>query len=809
MKKKLIFLAFLAFFICFSCFAAGSYEGWLYNSRNFNFDGVLYKVLISSGGNTIIFSSDTTFSVNIGECYLKDYTKFCYNLSSYDRELEDFKAYVHIYNTLPNIEISRNANNNILEVGETATFTTILENIGDKEAEGIVFTDEFPLNAEITKVRNAEIKNNAIYWKGDLNPGETRTITYEIKSIGKIDQYTMAFITYFDGFEEKQVFSGQIRLYSTPVLEISLSTDKEGYQINEKIIFTLTLKNNGDRDIDIYDLNLIIPKNVEVAEKDYLFDLLDSNYFWKGKIEPGETMSFVFELRAKNKGISFIILNGNYDYKRTRNNIPNTQHGFFVDNEGIELTSSIASTEFLSSNELKRIYVKARNKNSFSNLNNLNLRITSELPGFENQTYRILWANSTIFLLDRVLRMPEIESEKVYRVRFNLSYDTNEGDTFSEILDRTIVLRPTKKITLEPVFSSYSIKEKEIIEISVKAKNPESKEISSVFVYAEIPGSFTIKGSSSGYFNLDANEEKEVLSFSINPGLVDEDEDRDIIFYAEYIDENKEYRVESIKKIKINRILPDISVEKKVPKPDMHEGEMFFISYTILNQDEYPIHELRLVFSKNQAFDSLNFFEFEKERLNPGESISFEEELRAKKQGTYTLGESILYYKDQHGRSFNKSSNSPNLNIKNNNINGPALFAEQSSLLEVNLEQPLLVKITLTNFGNEPVESMIGDNIETITDSFVYYEEIFFDHIGSFSIPQKQFDYKYLGNNMRAYSNELNVNVKDQETIMEIIEDQDPIINDDEEQLIVAEEKKSFFAGIYNWFKGLFSKKNS
>ena len=90
------------------------------------------------------------------------------------------------------------------------------------------------------------------------------------------------------------------------------------------------------------------------------------------------------------------------------------------------------------------------NQNSFSKIKNLDFRTTTQLPGFNNNTYGSVNINNTIFLLDTELQMPNLESEQSYKLRFNLSYETDDGDKFSEILERTLVVKPLPIITLTP-----------------------------------------------------------------------------------------------------------------------------------------------------------------------------------------------------------------------------------------------------------------------------------------------------------------------------------------------------------------------
>ena len=184
-----------------------AYEGWLFNTKSFSFDNVNYDVLISSNGDLLLLKSDDSRSIVLGECTTTDYRKFCYNVSLFDIDIDDYKGYLYIYYLQPDITITRTVDTNLLEIGEKASFVTTIVNNGDINANDLVFTEDFPDTIEITSVRNAEIVNNSVYWKGDLNKNTSREIRYEVKSLGNVNQYLKASVEYYDGVKTVKEYS--------------------------------------------------------------------------------------------------------------------------------------------------------------------------------------------------------------------------------------------------------------------------------------------------------------------------------------------------------------------------------------------------------------------------------------------------------------------------------------------------------------------------------------------------------------------------------------------------------------------------
>ncbi|MBT4272168.1 hypothetical protein HN789_02220 [archaeon] len=819
MNKNVFWILFFVILASFAGAQTVSFQGWLQNSKSFEFDGTLYRVLISNNGETLILNSEKSLSIGINECYITDFRKFCYNISTYDIDLEDYKAFVYIYYLEPEIEIDRDVDNNIMEYGEEAVFTVILENTGYEDAKNVIFLEDFPENIEIEDVENAKIIGNSVSWEGELKSGETRSIEYTVKAVGKVDKYIKASVSYFDGLEEKEIFSEQIRLYATPVLDYTLETDEEDYELDEEIEFILNLENTGDRDIDVKEFNLIIPKNVEIEKSPSSFKETSKGLTWEGELDSNETKNFVFTLKAKSIGVSFIVANGEYEYKKTKHSISNFQYGFLIYNEGIELSSNLDSVEYVNSNEVKRIYVKVMNQNSFSKIKNLDFRTTTQLPGFNNNTYGSVNINNTIFLLDTELQMPNLESEQSYKLRFNLSYETDDGDKFSEILERTLVVKPLPIITLTPSFSTETPYEEEVITVSLTSKNPSEINYPSISVKSDIPDIFKIRGVTSSYYGLNSSEEREILAFTMIPSLVEYKTFKNISFHATYMHENKEYNVDSVTTLEINPIIPEVSVTKTLSKTTIYNGEIVNVDYSIKNNDENTIYDLVLYLTKDQNFDSLeNVFEYKIDKLDPGETATFDEEkLRLKNIKAKTVSKSILFFKDKNNRLFNKTSDDTTITTLEGKIQGPALYINQSTELEVKVGESILNKVSILNLGSENAKIMIdGESIE-IVDEYSYFEDLIFEEAGDITVPRKTIDYNYLGSDARAYSNELTVKVikgsKNNNDNLEIKTNED---NNSKNETVpennesdVKTEKKSFFGNIFRWIKNLFKKEEN
>ena len=784
-----------------------AYEGWTYNNRYVLFEDINYKIQISKNGNQLLLVGDEGNEIlNLNTCLEKEYWKFCYNLSTYDTDREDYKAYFYIYYIQPDLTITRTVDDNILDLGDTAVFVTTITNKGDTIAKDVVFIDDFPKNAEILSVNNdAEIKNNSVYWKGELKKGESIEFEYKIKSIGNIDQYIKASVEYYDGFKKVEKFSNSIRLYSFSILELSLSADKEDYQIGEEIDFNLLLDNNGDEDTDITDLIINIPESIKVKERSDELEKSGNQYKWSGNLNPGEQKKFKFKLSGTKTGVFFVTANGQYKYKGNRYNIDDKKEGFVTYNEGVEIITSLKDVEYVSSNQLIIIFVKVKNKNSFSKVKDVKLVTTTDIVNIDERRYGSIDSNQTVLLLNNQLRAPQVSEDESYPIAFNVTYKTEDGVEFNSYLKKKIVVKPSQMIKVIPTLSATNVLEDRPISINVALKNPGLTDLEDIFLSATLPKNFSVEGITSGYADLKQDEKKTVISFNLIPGLIEEDTTFKLNFTASYIDQNSDFEVTETRKLNVHRNIPKVSVQKIISESSAHQGELVQVSYKIENKDNTPVYDLVMHATEAQDLDTIDIFSYNIPKLDPGEQITFAaEKIRPKKIGKIDVGRSMLTLKDKYSRTFNIYSGGLTMNIKKAEINGPSVYIEKH--VDNNIIEPgesTLLTINLTNYGVKKAEGNLSDFEEPVQvpiyGNKIFQKNISFNDEGIHTIPVSVYYYNYLDKPVRAYSNEVIITVinktKEQDTV--IIEDTPKV----EEQ---PEAKVSFIQKLLNWFKKLF-----
>ncbi|MEM3374059.1 MAG: hypothetical protein QXE31_02440 [Candidatus Woesearchaeota archaeon] len=832
MKKTRIFLLLILaiYFLTFKSYAQTKiYEGWLYNSNSFKIDDTLYKIYIEEKGKGILlFSDKKTFSVNLNSCEEIDTKVLCYNISSYDSSLKDYKAFITLIEYQPKIEISRKITKNILSFGETALFTVEIKNTGLTDTE-IYYEDQLPENIKIKDVDNCYISNNSIYYKGKLNSNEKLKIQYEIEVVGEVDKYTKAKLIYYESGNKKELFTETIRLYSEPILKIDLIKDKEDYQLDEEMNFSLSLTNKGNSEIRL-NFSLNFPNSVELITDSYKnYDTNDNNLLSETKslslkLEPNETRKINYKIKNKKTGLFFITLEGFYLYKSRNYKLSNQKLGYVVHNEGIEISTSIKDPDYVYSNQNYLLYVKVKNKNSFAKIKNAKLNIISNLINFDTFELKQINPNETAFLINKEIKIPFVENQETYKLKFNLTYKTDEDEFFSEIFEKTIIVKPIEQLTLK-INMPYTAYEENEIEVRVDIKNPGNSLIKDGFIEAIIPSDFKIIGVSSTNFIINKSQELNILNFKIIPNLVESEKIYNITFVLKYSDQNIPYKIEETKQIKVAQKVPEFYIMKyATTKPSV--GEIIDVEYNIENKDQ-SIYDINIIPSENQYIDIVNKFETKINALNPNEKIKLKgEQIILKKSGNFDVGQSLVIYRDSKGRIFNLTSSSMILNVENNsNINSPLIIISKTispKKDKYSYDDEIEIIINLTNLGTKGAKVNLTDeyiNQEIVVpfySSKTISKKIKLNQTGKIKFPQTKIIYEYNHNIIKSFSNNLeiyvdnNSNELNENTHLSEKNNRETYKNESLQEIESVNksknETKNIIIKIFNWFKSLFKR---
>jgi uncharacterized repeat protein (TIGR01451 family) len=801
--------------LCYSSYAKTvAYSNWVYNNKGFSLDGTDYTVLVSEEGDSILLKTSSGIKgIDLNECLELEYKEFCLNDSAYLQEERDYKAHVYVYYLEPKLEISLTASSSSVTLGDKVTFTATIKNTGDLDSSA-TFTSDLPEGLRVLNVKNALQNKNTIYWEGVLKKGESRKITYEILVNGELDKYVKASSIYFDGFKNKEIFSSAVRIYTSSLFTFALTSNKEKFEIGEEAVFFALLKNKGEDKMTVNYLTFAFPGYATVKdnseEKTYL-----NEFTWKGVIEKNSDINITFRLTPDKQQTYLVSAFGQYNYLGKDYSIESKTKEIKSENKDILINvSSLQATTTLKTGEALAVVVKVKNTNSFMNIQKAWLSVKTKIANFENLSYGVIMPNETVLMLNNEIISPDVSADTEFPVVFNVTYQLENGEIFSETLEKKIRVISEKKLEIVPVLSASSVYEEEPLTITVKLKNSGQDVIKDALVKAIIPKEFTIKGATSGYATLSANQEITLFTLNIYPSIIREEKSFILNFTAAYSKEEKDYLVSSEKTVKILPKKPKVSLTKSVSQTSVYQGQVADVTYILYNEDAAPVYDLILIPSRSQEFDTLNKFNYTISRLNPGEKSTFKlEQIRAKRVGTFSTGSSIVFFNDRIGRKFNSSSGIVNIKVTESKINGALPYlVQETSLASAKVGDEIILALNISNLGPETLTGELegfGEMSIPKESKQSFQKKLTPEKEGTLIIPPLVFYYDLFSSKGRAYSNQLEIKVVNNTAAPKTdTKKKEEIVNQSTtgEKPVEEKIKKGFFASIFDWFRNLFKK---
>ncbi len=819
MRKLLLLLLILV--LVNSCYAAMDkvFSDWVYNENTIILDNKEFYFKLGSEGNTVLIRSGDDYDImSLDSCKDFDEKRYiCFNESFYETITDPAnKAYINVYYKKPKLNITRTVDDNILLVGEEATYSVTIYNRGERNVEDVYYLDDFPENVVLKSVSGCSYKGNDVFFKGAIQRGSHKSCSYRITTINPVDVTTIASVSYNNGFEDLINYSSAIRLYSTPVLIINSTVDNKTIQINEKTNVHINISNSGTKTIEITDFIVKIPAGLNVTFAG-ITDLGGGRYRWADALTSNNSKGILFIVEGLRTGNSEILINTDYEIDEEKYNITNYKDNVIVEDLGIELDSSVAANERFDANTEKTLSIMAINKNNYTDLKNLFLQFNSTL--FSSRIYEL----STLGEQERekvgsvTLTLPDVSTTKTYKIKANVTYETLYGDVGSGKLERSFIVEPVEKLVIKKTISPSEVEEFKEVTVTVQVLNDKNVDVENVDVKEIFHNDIIQRGTTSTRIErINESDTVTAYEYTIVAPDVTNDTYYNITTIASYTKDDQEFSYSKDIRFKVKPKKLKIDVTKTVSDTDIHKGEIINVRYSIENTDEEPANNLVLKFADNENFDAINTYEYRLDNLNPDEIITIEEEqIRSKASGSrLVIDGSVLSYQDKNGANFNTTSTSLALRVQDTYMQGPAIMLKKiADRYDINTSEEINVTINVSNIGNEDANILIVDGdrtwnktINAGSKKIISYKTRMYEE-GEISLPKVYAYYDYLGNRYRAVSNLVKVKVtspkiqiEEKQEVEEEIEPE-PIIEEEKQEV---KEEVSFFRRIWYTILNIF-----
>jgi len=680
-----------------------------------------------------------------GSCDQTNVTEICYIESTFDYDREEYKARIKVYSIKAIITVSRSISSTTLYTGETYTVTSTVKNTGDYGTI-INYKDRFPKHIILEECSGCSIINNNVVWEGNLNGDSEHELTYKITPTEKFTQSFSSQVNYFNGIEEIEDYLGKLSLKTEPAISISSKFYRQSEIDNtleevssarlndENIILKITVENkhpNHDIRIDkfsIYtsDNGEIIPKDTHITRGIRKYLKLPSE---GSRISSGSTKTYEFKIIGKrlyNLDIYYDITFRDEDSDEKITNILSEKTSLKLVIKDPIVTSNIENGEEFESGEDYTILVFIQNPNPYIDYTFLNASIETELKDIAGIILDRLNATNRR-LVWKIHLNKIVEKRTKYKFNVKINYTTEFGDNLEKEHKMNIYINPPKPLQITKTLPK-NILEDDKCEVEVKIKNNRKIDLLRIKVIENIPTVFKVTGISANTISLAAGQETTAYTYTIKAPKVKKDSTYTINTTTSYTYNNEQINETIVNKITVTNIKKHkISFSRVLDDEDniVYQNEILPLRYTITNNDDVQIKNIRLIFPTQRNFDLVNTRYYDIATLNPGESITIEKVhyIKPKLKDTHKLKRTILSY-EVDNEHYEINSSTLNIKVHNSSYVVPSIVIDKELIQEeIFTGEKAEVFLRLENLQNISSYVKVYDELEEYYTKLLPYEK--------------------------------------------------------------------------------------
>lgn len=186
---------------------------------------------------------------------------------------------------LPKLTLTKAADTQLVEAGETVTYTLRFGNTGNGDATGVILTDPIPENMRFIAATGGGVKegNNIIWDIQTLPIGSQEEVLLTLRVDSTVeDGIIMTNIASIDSNTTLPVTAtSEVEVKRKPLLSLSKISDKESVSPGEQLTYTLSFNNTGNANAVSVLLEDPIPENTTFVAASSGGELIDGKVTWR------------------------------------------------------------------------------------------------------------------------------------------------------------------------------------------------------------------------------------------------------------------------------------------------------------------------------------------------------------------------------------------------------------------------------------------------------------------------------------------------------------------------------------------------
>ncbi len=245
------------------------------------------KILVSFIEGRLVAENNTcTNQYQHNVCY-KGMTFDHYNYSLLNSVVN--KALITIETDIAKLNITRDIPQ-AMNIGQEYKVKTTIQNIADRPAENVVFSDYFPKDLDVYLTSNCNLILNNISWTGRLEPAQKVQCTYIIRPLKNITYVSKAYADYNNGIRiQREETATTINVDPYP-LQVSERATNYSPDIGSEVALNFTLYSSKNITVDYFILT--IPNEFSILKSDNALTRIENKLTFSGVMKENETKVF-------------------------------------------------------------------------------------------------------------------------------------------------------------------------------------------------------------------------------------------------------------------------------------------------------------------------------------------------------------------------------------------------------------------------------------------------------------------------------------------------------------------------------------
>lgn len=728
--KIWVFALMLILLAAFVSADTSVFDKYVYSAESVLIDTTAFTIYLAAGNADIIADYGSgMLSIHNGSCSYLDVAKLCVDNILFDTSKKEYKIKLRGISTAPLLTITRAFTSSEVRVGENVDLEVTIRNTGGYTGSAY-YTDSFPEGiVEVVDEEDAAIIGNSVIWKGALEADASVSFSYTIKANATFERDFVASLNYMRGNFQKTIYSSKAKLKAVLPLEVIGVISASSAYLEEPENLTINLTNLGRETIlpkiDItFDNNTLIteyPSQFKKTGATYTY----SEYMLKSNLSAKNiSKQFVFLFKGTAADTLRMTVKAQYqDSQGTIRKLPDIKRDMTIQNKGVIARSNFDDV-LLESRQFKNLKIWVQNLNPYSDIKIVYVKTNTSVAYVNDAYISGLLRMEQVKLVDENFYAPEVSRAEGFILATNVSYQTADGKTYSELFKDTLTVKPVSDLVITKTPKTASLKGGAEVVVTVTIRNPRSTELRNVVVSEQIPAEFTVKGSTSKIVALRASETAAVYIYTITaPKLPTEKEFliNTTVVYSEadakeYFINPQIYTYSEFSKIQVQPEEFILSATKTITADNLFKGDIIGTKYVITNPTaDKTAKNIVISFPLQREFDSAGSRTYKIPELAPGESIVVQdvEKIRPKYSGALVAETANLTYTNSYGDKFSILSPKASITVKTAEEDSPMVVVEKIVPKKVNNTDSFVVNLTVSNIGTKDTTIFLTDDGES------------------------------------------------------------------------------------------------